>query len=102
MSGSNFVDYVKICCRSGKGGAGSTHLHRDKKNPYGGPDGRELLVFLGKEVEQRTEIADPRRVAGIAHSSRHRRRHDLLGLHDFQGARNRSPAWRVLFFRRPS
>ncbi len=39
MSGSNFVDYVKICCRSGKGGAGSTHLHRDKKNPYGGPDG---------------------------------------------------------------
>ncbi|MGV8879832.1 MAG: GTPase ObgE [Sphingobacteriaceae bacterium] len=37
--GSNFVDYVKICCRSGKGGAGSSHLHRDKLNAKGGPDG---------------------------------------------------------------
>jgi GTP-binding protein len=37
--GSNFVDYVKICCRSGKGGAGSAHLHRDKKTAMGGPDG---------------------------------------------------------------
>ena len=39
MSGSNFVDYVKICCRSGAGGAGSMHLHRDKKTAMGGPDG---------------------------------------------------------------
>lgn len=39
MSGSNFVDYVKICCRSGKGGAGSMHFHRSKGNPKGGPDG---------------------------------------------------------------
>ncbi len=39
MSGSNFVDYVKICCRSGAGGAGSFHLHRDKKTAKGGPDG---------------------------------------------------------------
>jgi GTP-binding protein len=39
MSGSNFVDYVKICCRSGKGGAGSTHFHRDKLTAKGGPDG---------------------------------------------------------------
>jgi GTPase len=39
MAGSNFVDYVKICCRSGKGGAGSTHLHRDKSTAKGGPDG---------------------------------------------------------------
>jgi GTPase len=39
MSGSNFVDYVKICCRSGKGGAGSTHLHRDRFTAKGGPDG---------------------------------------------------------------
>ncbi len=39
MSGSNFVDYVKICCRSGKGGPGSTHLHRDKLTAMGGPDG---------------------------------------------------------------
>ncbi|RZK49197.1 MAG: GTPase ObgE [Pedobacter sp.] len=37
--GSNFVDYVKICCRSGKGGAGSAHLHRDKFTMTGGPDG---------------------------------------------------------------
>lgn len=37
--GSNFVDYVKIFCRSGKGGAGSTHFHREKFMPKGGPDG---------------------------------------------------------------
>ena len=37
--GSNFVDYVKICCRSGHGGAGSSHLHRDKFTAMGGPDG---------------------------------------------------------------
>lgn len=39
MAESNFVDYVKIYCRSGKGGAGSTHLHRAKYTPKGGPDG---------------------------------------------------------------
>lgn len=39
MSGSNFVDYVKICCRSGKGGAGSAHFRREKFIPKGGPDG---------------------------------------------------------------
>ncbi len=36
---SNFVDYVKICCRSGKGGGGSHHLHRSKLTAKGGPDG---------------------------------------------------------------
>lgn len=36
---SNFVDYVKICGRSGKGGSGSTHLHRSKLTAKGGPDG---------------------------------------------------------------
>jgi GTP-binding protein len=36
---SNFVDYVKICCRSGKGGRGSMHMHRAKYVPNGGPDG---------------------------------------------------------------
>lgn len=36
---SNFVDYVKICCRSGNGGAGSAHLHREKFIAMGGPDG---------------------------------------------------------------
>ncbi len=39
MSGSNFVDYVKIFCRSGAGGAGSTHLRREKFEAKGGPDG---------------------------------------------------------------
>ncbi|HBE55902.1 MAG TPA: GTPase ObgE, partial [Prevotellaceae bacterium] len=39
MAESNFVDYVKICCRSGKGGRGSAHMHRAKYIPNGGPDG---------------------------------------------------------------
>ena len=39
MPESNFVDYVKICCRSGKGGRGSMHLRHVKYNPNGGPDG---------------------------------------------------------------
>jgi GTP-binding protein len=39
MASSNFVDYVKIYCRSGKGGAGSKHLYRDKLTQKGGPDG---------------------------------------------------------------
>lgn len=36
---SNFIDHVRICCRSGKGGAGSTHFYRDKLTAKGGPDG---------------------------------------------------------------
>ncbi|EGJ70999.1 GTPase obg [Bacteroides coprosuis DSM 18011] len=39
MAESNFVDYVKIYCRSGKGGRGSTHMRREKYVPKGGPDG---------------------------------------------------------------
>ncbi len=39
MADSNFIDYVKINCRSGKGGGGSIHLHRDKITAKGGPDG---------------------------------------------------------------
>lgn len=39
MAESNFVDYVKIICRSGKGGRGSMHMHRAKYAPNGGPDG---------------------------------------------------------------
>ncbi|MDE6643069.1 MAG: GTPase ObgE [Muribaculaceae bacterium] len=39
MADSNFIDYVKILCRSGKGGAGSRHFHRAKYVPKGGPDG---------------------------------------------------------------
>lgn len=39
MAESNFIDYVKILCRSGNGGSGSAHLHRAKYMPKGGPDG---------------------------------------------------------------
>lgn len=39
MASTNFVDYVKIFCRSGAGGAGSAHLHRDAMTAKGGPDG---------------------------------------------------------------
>ena len=39
MAEQNFVDYVKICCRSGAGGSGASHFHRDKTNAFGGPDG---------------------------------------------------------------
>lgn len=39
MSEKNFVDYVKIFCRSGNGGPGSTHMRREKFIPKGGPDG---------------------------------------------------------------
>ena len=39
MSSANFIDYVKINCRSGKGGAGSAHFFRSRANPRGGPDG---------------------------------------------------------------
>ena len=39
MADSNFVDYVKLYCKSGRGGAGSMHLHRDIRTTKGGPDG---------------------------------------------------------------
>ncbi len=39
MERQNFVDYVKIHCTSGNGGAGSMHFHRDKNTIKGGPDG---------------------------------------------------------------
>ncbi len=39
MASSNFIDYVKINCRSGAGGAGSVHFRREKHTPQGGPDG---------------------------------------------------------------
>lgn len=39
MADTNFVDYVKIFCRSGKGGRGSSHFRREKYIPKGGPDG---------------------------------------------------------------
>ena len=39
MAEENFIDHVKICCRSGHGGPGSVHFYRDRQNPKGGPDG---------------------------------------------------------------
>ena len=39
INGSNFVDYVKIHCSAGHGGAGSAHLHRSRLTAKGGPDG---------------------------------------------------------------
>ena len=39
MAGSNFIDHVKICARSGAGGPGSVHFRREKHVPKGGPDG---------------------------------------------------------------
>lgn len=39
MASSNFVDYVRIFCRSGNGGGGSVHFRREKFIPFGGPDG---------------------------------------------------------------
>lgn len=44
MAESNFVDYVKIYCRSGKGGRGSMHLRHVKYNPNGGPDGATVVM----------------------------------------------------------
>ncbi len=42
MADSNFIDYVKIHCKSGNGGAGSAHFFRDKFNSKGGPDGGDM------------------------------------------------------------
>ncbi len=39
MPSDSFIDYIKIFCRSGNGGPGSVHFHRDRRNPRGGPDG---------------------------------------------------------------
>jgi len=39
MASDNFVDYVKIHCKSGNGGSGSRHMRREKYIPKGGPDG---------------------------------------------------------------
>lgn len=52
MADSNFIDYVKILCRSGKGGAGSRHFYRAKYVPKGGPDGGDggrggHIIFRG-------------------------------------------------------
>jgi GTP-binding protein len=58
MATTNFIDYVKIYCSSGKGGAGSAHLRREKYIPKGGPDGgdggRGGHIFLRGKKEMWT------------------------------------------------
>jgi len=82
MAVSNFIDYVKICSRSGHGGAGSAHLHRDKKNAKGGPDGgdggrgghiilkgnAQLWTLLHLQYMKHV-IAKPGESGGSSHSS---------------------------------
>jgi len=82
MASSNFIDYVKICSRSGHGGAGSAHLHRDKKNAKGGPDGgdggrgghimlkgnAQLWTLLHLQYMKHV-IAKPGESGGSSHSS---------------------------------
>lgn len=82
MANSNFIDYVKICCRSGKGGAGSPHFRRDKLTAKGGPDGgdggrgghvilrgnKQLWTLLHLKY-QRHLIAKPGEVGGKSNST---------------------------------
>ena len=82
MASSNFIDYVKICCRSGHGGPGSSHLHRDKKNAKGGPDGgdggrgghiilkgnKQLWTLLHLQYQKHV-IAKPGESGGQSHST---------------------------------
>jgi GTP-binding protein len=82
MATSNFIDYVKICSRSGHGGAGSAHLHRDKKNAKGGPDGgdggrgghiilkgnKQLWTLLHLQYMKHV-IAQPGESGGSSHST---------------------------------
>jgi len=65
MAESNFVDYVKIYCRSGKGGRGSTHFRREKYIPKGGPDGGDG----GRAYEAEAERGDGANSCEFAMSS---------------------------------
>ncbi len=82
MAQQNFVDYVKICCRSGAGGAGSAHLLRDKITTKGGPEGgdggrgghivlrgnRNVWTLLALKYRKHV-IAGPGGRGGSSHSS---------------------------------
>ena len=67
MAGSNFVDYVKIHCASGKGGAGSTHFRREKYIPKGGPDGGDGGRGGGVPAVSLQELAHPLLDLGVRH-----------------------------------
>ena len=59
MASTNFVDYVKTFCRSGAGGRGSAHLHRDKRTMKGGPDGGDMYLQVTAETEVKTGVQVP-------------------------------------------
>lgn len=58
MAATNFVDYVKIYCRSGAGGPGSTHLHRDKMTAKGGPDGGDGGRGGACDIKRQSKLLD--------------------------------------------
>ncbi len=82
MAEDNFIDYIKICCRSGKGGAGSVHFHRDRLTAKGGPDGgdggrgghiilegdRNMWTLLPLRYKKHV-IAGPGEPGGASHST---------------------------------
>lgn len=82
MAEDNFIDYIKICCRSGKGGAGSVHFHRDRMTAKGGPDGgdggrgghimlegdRNMWTLLPLRYKKHV-IAGPGEPGGASHST---------------------------------
>src|SRR6056300_651841 len=82
MAGSNFIDYVKIYCKSGRGGRGSTHLLRNRMTSKGGPDGgdggrgghviirgnKQLWTLLHLKYKKHI-IAKPGGNGGSSHSS---------------------------------
>ena len=70
-SKSNFIDHVKIYSKSGNGGKGSTHFHRSRNQPKGGPDGGDGGRGGGgggRGARREHGVPEPSR-AGACHSS---------------------------------
>ena len=74
MASDNFVDYVKIHCKSGNGGGGSMHYRREKYIPLGGPDGGDGGIYA-----RRTRRAGLR----VVRQRRRRRRRPVRALRGF-------------------
>lgn len=72
MASSNFIDYVKICCRSGRGGSGSHHLRRDRLTAKGGPDGGDggrgghIIIRGNKQLYTLLHLKFARHVIALA------------------------------------